>query len=105
MSPVITVIIAVVAAVTWALRAVPFLIFGNRPLPKMIQYLGKALPPAIMTILVVYCLRGIDLTHSPFGVPELAACGLVVGLQILRNNMYLSIIAGTVCYMILIRIV
>lgn len=98
-------VIAVVAAVTWALRAVPFLIFGNRPLPKMIQYLGKALPPAIMTILVVYCLRGIDLTHSPFGVPELAACSLVVGLQILRNNMYLSIIAGSVCYMILIRIV
>ena len=98
-------VIAVVAVVTWALRAVPFLIFGNRPLPKMIQYLGKTLPPAIMTILVAYCLRGIDLTQSPFGVPELAACCLVVGLQILRNNMYLSIITGTVCYMILIRIV
>ena len=96
--------IAVVAAVTWALRAVPFLAFGNRPLPKTVLYLGKALPPAIMTILVAYCLRGVDLTRRPFGVPELAACGLVVGLQILRNNMYLSIVAGTVCYMILIRI-
>lgn len=37
-------------------------------------------------------------------VPELAACLLVVILQAVRKNMYLSIIAGTVCYMILIRV-
>lgn len=97
-------VIAVVAVVTWSLRAVPFLIFGNRPLPKVMQYLGKTLPPAIMTILVLYCLRNTDVIHSPFGIPELTACCLVVCLQILRSNMYLSIISGTVCYMILIRI-
>ena len=98
-------VIAVVAAVTWLLRAIPFLIFGNRPLPKVVQYLGKTLPPAIMTILVAYCLRNVSVAQSPFGIPELAACCLVVSLQILRNNMYLSIIAGTVCYMILIRVI
>ena len=98
-------VIAVIAAVTWLLRAFPFLIFGTRPLPKMVKYLGKVLPPAIMTILVVYCLRNIDMTRFPFGIPELAASCLVVVLQILRNNMYLSIIAGTVCYMVLLRVV
>ena len=97
-------VIAVIAIVTWALRAFPFLLFGARPLPKAIQYLGKALPPAIMTILVVYCLRDTDLTHAPFGIPELAACCLVMILQIVRKNMYLSILAGTACYMILIRV-
>ena len=97
-------VIGVIAVVTWALRAFPFLLFGNRPLPKVIRYLGKALPPAIMTVLVIYCLRDISFSQSPFGIPELAACALVVILQAVRKNMYLSIIAGTVCYMILIRV-
>jgi branched-subunit amino acid transport protein AzlD len=97
-------VIGVIATVTWALRAFPFLLFGNRPLPKVIRYLGKALPPAIMTVLVIYCLRDISFSQSPFGIPELAACALVVILQALRKNMYLSIIAGTVCYMALIRV-
>jgi branched-subunit amino acid transport protein AzlD len=97
-------VIGVIAVVTWALRAFPFLLFGNRPLPKVIRYLGKALPPAIMTVLVIYCLRDISFSQSPFGIPELAACALVVILQALRKNMYLSIIAGTVCYMALIRV-
>ena len=97
-------VIGVVAIVTWALRAFPFLLFGNRPLPKVIIYLGKALPPAIMTVLVIYCLRDISFIQSPFGIPELAACALVVILQVVRKNMYVSIIAGTACYMILIRV-
>lgn len=97
--------IAVIALVTWALRAFPFLLFGGKPLPKMMQYLGKVLPPAIMSVLVIYCLRDTDLGHYPFGIPELSACALVLILQVIKDNMYLSIIAGTLCYMILIRIV
>jgi len=97
--------ISVIAFVTWALRAFPFLLFGGRPLPAMIRYLGRALPPAIMTILVIYCLRGTSFGQSPYGIPEIVACLLVVSLQIIRKNMYLSIIAGTICYMVLIRII
>lgn len=97
-------VIGVVAAVTWFLRAFPFLLFGKRPLPKMMQYLGKTLPPAIMTVLVIYCLRDTTFGQAPFGIPEIVSCALVVVLQIIKNNMYLSIIAGTVCYMVLIRV-
>ena len=97
-------VIGVAAAVTGALRAFPFLLFGGRPLPKVIRYLGRALPPAIMTVLVIYCLRDTAFSRAPYGVPELAACALVVILQATRKNMYLSIIAGTLCYMLLIRV-
>lgn len=97
-------VIGVIAIVTWFLRAFPFLLFGSRPLPKTVQYLGKALPPAIMTVLVIYCLRNTTFSQSPYGIPELLACALVVVLQIVRKNMYLSIIAGTICYMVLMRI-
>lgn len=97
-------VIAVTALVTWALRAFPFLVFGNKPLPDMVHYLGKILPPAIMTVLVVYCLRETSFIQYPFGIPEIIASILVIVLQLIRKNMYLSIIAGTVCYMILMRL-
>ena len=96
--------IAVIALVTWALRALPFILFGNRPLPDTVKYLGRVLPPAIMTILVIYCLRDTKLTAFPFGIPELVSCLLIIILQAVKKNMYLSIIAGTACYMILIRL-
>ena len=97
-------VIAVTALVTWALRAFPFLVFGNRPLPEMVHYLGKVLPPAIMTVLVIYCLRETSFIQYPFGIPEIIASLLVIVLQMIRRNMYLSIVAGTACYMILIRL-
>ena len=97
-------VIGVIAAVTWLLRAFPFILFGKRPLPRVIKYLGNVLPPAIMTVLVIYCLKDTSFLQSPHGVPELAACALVAALQIIRKNMYLSIVAGTACYMILIRV-
>ena len=96
--------IGVIGLVTYGLRAAPFLLFGGRPLPKIVQYLGKVLPPAIMTALVIYCLRSTDFTQTPFGVPELAACAVTAALQILKKNMYLSILAGTACCMLLLRV-
>lgn len=98
-------VIIVVALVTWGVRAAPFILFGKRPLPQSMQYLGRVLPPAIMTVLVVYCLRSTEFGAPPFGLPEMISCLLAAVLQFARSNMYLSIIAGTLCYMILIRIV
>ncbi len=98
-------VIGVVSIVTFTLRAVPFLLFGHKPLPKSIQYLGTVLPPAIMTILVLYCIRSIDLSSRPYGLPEIISCIVVAALQIFRSNMYLSIISGTLCYMMLIKLI
>ena len=55
-------IIAVAAIVTLIIRAVPFVAFdGKREVPETVTYLGKVLPPAIMVILVIYCVKGICL--------------------------------------------
>lgn len=97
-------VIAVVALVTFALRAFPFLLFAGKPLPETVKYLGKVLPASIMTILVIYCLRGTDIGSAPHGLPELTSCVLVVILQAVKKNMYVSIVAGTLAYMLLIRI-
>lgn len=96
--------ILVAAAVTLLTRAAPFLLFRGRELPKTVQWLGTALPQAIMVILVCYCLRNVDFSASPFGLAELGACALVVLLQATKKNMYVSILAGTAAYMLLLRI-
>ena len=96
--------IAVLALVTAALRFLPFLIFrGNRKTPKYIEYLGNVLPYAIMGMLVVYCLKGISFGDVSNWVPYLAASASVVLLHLWKRNTLLSIISGTVIYMILVQ--
>ena len=99
-------IIAVAAAVTIALRFLPFFIFGeNRKTPPLIAYLGQVLPYSIMGMLVVYCLKDVSLTRAPFGIPEAIGCAVVTLLYIWKRNTLLSIGAGTVCYMLLVQFI
>ncbi len=98
------ILIAVMALTTMAIRFLPFLIFGNNT-PEYISYLGKVLPQAIIALLVVYCLRDVSVTTKPFGIPELIAGGLVVGMHVWKRNAVLSILLGTIAYMVLIRII
>lgn len=98
--------IAVIALVTMALRFLPFIVFGGeKETPEFITYLGRVLPYAIMAMLVVYCLKEISLTSAPYGMPELISCALVAVLHVLKRNTLISIIGGTLCYMILIQVV
>ena len=96
--------VAVMAAVTFLLRALPFLVF-HKETPPYISFLGKVLPPAIIGMLVIYCLKDVDIFRAPYGLPELLAGLSVVGLQAWKRNSLVSILAGTVVYMVLIRTV
>ena len=98
-------IVAVIALITVLLRFLPFLLFQNRALPPVILYLGNVLPYAIMGMLVVYCLKSVSFTHTPFGLPECAAVLLTVCLHKWKHNTLLSIIGGTFCYILLLRFV
>ncbi len=99
-------LILVMAVVTLLLRALPFLLFGgSKKTPDYILYLGRVLPAAIISMLVVYCLRTMDLRHAPFGAPELLAAAGVVGLHVWKRNALVSILGGTVLYMFLVQVV
>lgn len=98
-------LIAVISLVTIAIRFLPFLVFGSRETPKFITYLGKVLPYAVMGMLCVYCLRNVSFVSSPHGIPELISVAVVVLLHFWRRNTLLSIIGGTVCYMLLVQLV
>ena len=99
-------IIAVAALITAGLRFLPFLIFGqNQKTPAIVTYLGQVLPFAIMGMLVVYCLKDVSFTASPFGIPEAIGCAAVAGLHVWKRNTLLSIGGGTVIYMLFVQFV
>ena len=99
-------IILAVAAGTQLTRWLPFWLFPeNRQPPAAIVYLGRVLPPAMMGLLVAYCLKDVSVSASPYGIPELIALAAVVGLHLWRRNVLLSIGGGTVVYMLLVQLV
>lgn len=97
-------IVAVTAAVTIGIRFLPFLVFKDR-VPGPIVYLGKVLPFAIMGMLVVYCLKGIQIFSGNHGMPEILSVILVFVLHKWKHNTLLSIIGGTACYMIMVQLI
>ena len=87
-------------------RFVPFLIFNeHRKTPAFVQYLGKVLPGAIFSMLVVYCLRSVSFRRYSYGLPELIGIAVTVGLHLWKHQMLLSIAGGTICYMLLVQLV
>ena len=107
LTPVQTLImIFAVALGTMITRFTPFLLFpDSKKPPKVVTYLGKLLPPAVMGLLVVYCLRNVSVVRSHHGLPELIAIAVIVILHKWKGNVLLSIGAGTVLYMVLVQAV
>lgn len=98
--------ISVIALVTALLRFLPFVVFGNnRKIPPIINKLGRILPYAVMGMLVVYCFKNTTFSDMSGFLPQLIS-GLVVGvLYVWKRNTLVSIICGTLCYMVLIQMV
>lgn len=98
--------IAVMAAVTFLTRALPFLLFdrGGTP-PKVVLYLGRVLPPAVIAMLIVYCLRHVSFAALGGWLPQIIAAAAVVALHVWKRNNLLSIFGGTVLYMVLVQAV
>ena len=99
-------IILVVGITTFATRVIPFLIFPKgKEIPKTVQYLGKVLTPAVIGMLVVYCLKNTQVIAAPYGIPELVSVITVAVLHVWKRNNLLSSGVGTVLYMVLIQVV
>ena len=96
--------IAVMSAVTFLPRALPFLLFdrGEHP-PKIVLYLGKVLPPAIIAMLIVYCMKGVTFSTPAGWVPTLLAGAAAVLLHLWKGNDLISIFGATGLYMILVQ--
>ncbi len=96
--------IGIVVLGTMITRFLPFLLFpAGKPVPKYVQYLGKALPSAVFGLLVIYCLKNVNLMQGSHGIPELLSLAAVAALHLWKRQMLLSIAGGTVFYMALVQ--
>lgn len=98
--------IGIVVLGTMITRFLPFIVFpSEKPTPKYVQYLGRVLPGAIFGMLVIYCLKNVNIFTGTHGIPEAIAIVAVIGLHLWKRQMLLSIAGGTVCYMLLVQLV
>ncbi len=98
--------IAVMALITALLRFLPFLIFkGKASTPPLVEKLGRLLPSAVIAMLVVYCMKDVHFSAAGGYMPAIIASLLVGVLHIWKRNTLLSVISGTVCYMLLVQFV
>lgn len=96
--------IGIVIFGTVCTRFITFILFPQgKETPKYIRYLGRVLPSAVLGMLVVYCYKNVSFTSGTHGLPELLSGAAVVLIQKWKKNMFLSIVAGTATYMVLIR--
>ncbi|MDA8411338.1 MAG: AzlD domain-containing protein [Treponema sp.] len=107
-------LVAIFAAglVTIACRATPFLLFGSGRIPPFLDYLQRAMPPIVMTVLVFNSYKAL-FPQGPswdFAVAPMAALSLVVPgamaalLQFWKRNALLSIVGATALHMIMTRL-
>ncbi|MBQ4624842.1 MAG: AzlD domain-containing protein [Clostridia bacterium] len=97
---------AVVSMVTALIRFLPFWIFGGgRKTPPVVEKLGRVLPYAVMGMLVVYCMKGVEFSTLSGFLPALIATLVVVGLHLWKRNTLISIVCGTISYMLMVQLV
>ena len=80
-------------------------ISASQPNTAVSKAYPPPLPAAIFGMLVVYCLKNVDIAGGSHGLPELISLAVLTALHLWRKNMLLSIAAGTVCYMLLVQFV
>lgn len=96
----------IIAFTTIVIRALPFILFPeHKKTPKYIEYLGVVLPFTIIGMLVIYCLKDVTLTTSPYGLPEFIGVLATVLLHLWKNNSLLSIGGATSIYMFLVQFI
>ena len=88
-------------AVTFALRALPFVASRWLQRHDVVRRLGNFLPLAIMTLLLLHAIVGAAREHAGGPWPELVGAGLAALLQWRSRNPLLSIVAGTGLYVLL----
>lgn len=105
----IIIVIFVCALMIFAERAFPFVLFSKTNPPKIIKIIQKFIPTMVISCLLVYCLKDVTFTdqnglYLKGFIPSFSALFVTLGLQLWKKNTLLSILSGTVLYMLMLRI-
>jgi len=88
-------------------RAAPFLLFrgpGGPRRARLIAFVELAVPPVAMTILAFSAISASFKEGLPPALATLTAAGVTALLHLWRRNALLSIVGGTILFIILNRI-
>ena len=100
----IALLVVVSAAVTWALRALPFAALAPMRDSTVVQYLSVHMPVGVMLMLVIYTLHTVAGDTALQLVWLAIAVMVTAGLHLWRGNALMSILVGTVTYVTLMSL-
>ena len=95
-------VMLVMTVATYATRLTPFMLFSRGQERTLISFIAKNTPPMIMTILVIYMLKGVNYLSFE-GIYTFIAILVTVVCHLYRRNALLSIITGTAVYMVAVQ--
>ncbi len=100
-----------VGALIFALRVMPFVIFGKRKSPAFFAFIEKFIPAISIAVLFLACLKekttdlifknGTVFSSLPGAAPAAIASVATALLHIWKKNAMISIFGGTILYMAL----
>ncbi len=92
--------ILTMAAATFATRALPFVVLRRQQAQPWLHFAGRYLPPAIMLLLLIYCLKDIAWWQGK-GLHEALCLAVVCAAHLLWRHALVSILLGTGLFMLL----
>lgn len=93
-----------VSGVTFFTRIFPFIFFKLKKPSGTLLIIEKYIPPAIMMLLLLYCLKDINYLKKPYGLNQALAISLAIFVQFKYSNPLVSIFGATALFMFLTRI-
>lgn len=97
----IAVLVAASAAVTWALRCIPFAVLAPMRHSALIRFLSLHMPLGVMVMLALYTVRDVPNQPARQQVWLLVAVLVTAGMQLWRRHALWSILLGTAVYVVL----
>ena len=72
-------------------------------MPVFVKQIAEKLPPMIIAILVVYCVKDVTPADMTKVYATIAGMIAVISLHLWRRNILLSIAGSTIIYMFILR--
>jgi branched-subunit amino acid transport protein AzlD len=101
----IAAMVAVSAAITWGLRALPFAVLAPMRRSVIVRYLSLHMPVGVMVILAFYTLRDLSDASGGRAAATGVALAVTVALHAWRRNALISIVGGTLVNVLLVSLV
>lgn len=96
----ILLIIATIALANFITRFLPYFLMPSK-IPPFIEYISRALPCVIIAMLVIYCLKGTNLSAPNYALKEALSIAVIVALHLSVKIPIVSVLGGVASYMIL----